>query len=154
MIQRIQSIYLLSASLMFFFMINNPIAQIITEDDGMLELNYLFIQADQPDTFYPVIVWPLSMLLFTVIALGIFSIFLFKKRTLQMRLCMFNILLMFGLIAMVYYYAKFAPIGIVRSDVLFLWPIVVPFISAILAYLALKAIQKDDARVKAWERLR
>ena len=154
MIQRIQSVFLLASSLLFFLMINNPLAQIVTEEGLLLELNYMHLQADQTEPFTPISVWPLSILLFTVMILGVVTIFLFKKRTLQMRLCMFNILLIFGLIGMIYFYAKFARIGVERTETLLLWPIVIPFISAVLSYLALKAIQKDDAVVKSWERLR
>jgi hypothetical protein len=67
---------------------------------------------------------------------------------------MFNILLMFGLVGMIFYYAKYAPIGVERAESVLLWPIVVPLISVILTYLALKRIQKDDALVKSYERLR
>lgn len=154
MIQRIQSIYLLAASMLFFFLLNSPLAEIITVDDNILQLNYLTLEAASPEIFEPLLVWPLTVLLFTIMVLGIVNIFLFKRRTLQMRLCMFNILLMFGLEGMIYYYVKFAPIGVERADSVFLWPIVVPFISIILTYLALKSIQKDDALVKSYERLR
>lgn len=154
MIQRIQSIYLLAASFLLFFLINNPLAEIITVDDNLLELNYLKLQAASPEIFEPLSVWPLTTLLITIIVLGIVTIFLYKKRTLQMRMCMFNILLMFGLVGMIYYYSKFAPINMERADSVLLWPIVVPFISIILTYLALKSIQKDDALVKSYERLR
>jgi hypothetical protein len=154
MIQRIQTIYLLAASLLFFFMLNGPLAQIVTSNDLLLELNYLKLEPSVSESFEPIAVWPLTALLFSVMTLGIVAIFFFKKRTIQMRLCMFNILLMFGLVGMVYYYAKFAPINFERDESVIQWPIVVPFISIILTYLAIKAIQKDEALVKSWERLR
>ena len=158
MIQRIQSIYLLAGALLFFFMINNPLAEIVSaEQELIIQLNYLEIESATPAAdgeFEKQSVWPLTVLLIVIMVLELITIFLFKKRTLQMRFCMFNILLMFGLVAMIYYYTKFAPIGIERADSVLLWPIVVPFISIILTYLALKAIQKDDALVKSWERLR
>ncbi|MFW5644306.1 MAG: DUF4293 domain-containing protein [Bacteroidota bacterium] len=157
MLQRIQTIYLLAAALLFFFMINNSLAELVSEEDVIVELNYLQFEALSPpqgSEFRSQSVWPLSVLLIAIMVIEVVIIFLYKKRVLQMRLCMFNILLMFGLVAMIYYYAKFAPIGINRADSVLLWPIVVPFISIILTYLAMKAIQKDDALVKSWERLR
>lgn len=154
MLQRIQTIYLLAASLLFFFLFNSPLAEIITTEDNLLQLNYLLLEAENPEIFEPLSVWPLTSLLITVMVIGIVNIFLYKKRTLQMRVCMFNILLMFGLVGMIYYYTRFAPIGVERAESVLLWPIVVPFISIILTYLALKAIQKDDALVKSYERLR
>ncbi len=154
MIQRIQSIYLLAATLLFFFMLNNPLAEIVSTENMIIELNYLQTEAVTPDDYEPHSVWPLTVLIISIMVLGIIAIFLYKKRVLQMRFCLFNIFLMFGLVAMIYYYAKLAPIGIERAETVFLWPIVVPFISIILTYLALKSIQKDDALVKSWERLR
>ena len=158
MLQRIQTIYLLAAALLFFFMINNPLAELVSADKELIvELNYLQVEAvnQPPDSdFKPLSVWPLTALLISIMVLEIITIFLYKKRTLQMRFCLFNIFLMFGLVAMIYYYVKFAPVGIERADSVLLWPIVVPFVSIILTYLALKAIQKDDALVKSWERLR
>jgi hypothetical protein len=154
MIQRIQTIYLLAASFLFFFLLNNPLAEIITIEDKLLELNYLKLEAANPEVFTSISVWPLTTLLVTIMVLGIVTVFLYKRRTLQMRFCMFNILLMFGLVGMIYYYAKFAPIDAERAESVLLWPIVVPFISIILTYLALKSIQKDDALVKSYERLR
>jgi len=155
MIQRIQSIYLLAASMLFFFLLTSPLAEIITENERILELNYLTIEnADTSEPDILVTVWPLTALIAVVMVLGIINIFLYKKRTLQMRLCMFNILLMLGLAGMIYFFARFAPIGIERAGAVIGWPIVIPLISMILTYLALKAIQKDDALVKSYERLR
>ena len=71
-----------------------------------------------------------------------------------MRICMFNILLMFGLVGLIWFYTKYTMNKYDGIDSVFLWPIVVPFISIILTYLALKGIQKDDALVKSYERIR
>jgi UDP-N-acetylmuramyl pentapeptide phosphotransferase/UDP-N-acetylglucosamine-1-phosphate transferase len=136
-------------------MLNNPLAEIVsTEQDMIVQLNYLQMEAITDGQYEPQSVWPLTVLLVSIMLIGIVDIFLYKKRTLQMRICLFNIFLMFGLVAMIYYYARYAPVGVDRADSVLLWPIVIPFISIILTYLALKAIQKDDALVKSWERLR
>jgi hypothetical protein len=71
-----------------------------------------------------------------------------------MRICMFNIFLMLGLVALIWFYTKFTVDGLEGNQVVFLRPIVVPFISSVLTYLALKSIQKDDALVKSYERIR
>ncbi len=154
MIQRIQSVYLLLATGLFFFMLTNPLAQIQLPGDVFLLFHHNQITAVASDTFQPVPTWPVTVLIVVVMLVGLVNIFLYKHRTLQMRLCVFNILLMFGLVGLIYFYTKYTlhKFDGVRS--VFLWPIVVPFISIILTYLALKGVQKDDAIVKSYERIR
>ncbi len=154
MLQRIQSLYLLAATSLFFFMINNPLSRISVSEELILEMNAFKLDAILGTGFEPVIVWPFTALLFVVMGLGVAAIFLYKKRSLQMRLCMFNIFLMLGLVALIWFYTKFTVEGLEGDQVVFLRPIVVPFISSILTYLALKSIQKDDAIVKSYERIR
>jgi hypothetical protein len=155
MIQRIQSVFLLAASLLFFFLLYYPIAEIVTAEQELIVMNFLRFEAVNPSAgFESFDILPLTILLFTIMLLGIITIFLYKKRTMQMRFCMFNILLMFGLVGLIYYYSKIAPMGVEREESIILWPVVVPFISAILTFLAMKAIQKDDALIKSLDRLR
>ena len=152
--QRIQTAYVLISSLLFLLLLNNPVARLIISEDLTLRMDVFFISADQNAAFEEFSVWPVATLTISIIAIGLLSIFLFKKRTLQMRLCVFNIILMFGLVGLIYFYIKITVSELNGIDRVFLWPIVIPFISIILTYLALKAIQKDDALVKSYERLR
>lgn len=154
MFQRIQSVYLLAATLLFFFMINHPVSRISVSEELILEMDVFKIDAVVGNDFEKVIVWPFTTLLFIVMGIGIAALLLFKKRTLQMRLCMFNIFLMLGLVALVWFFTKFTVDGLEADQSVFLWPIVVPFISAVLTYLAMKSIQRDDAIVKSYERIR
>lgn len=154
MLQRIQTVYLLAATLLYFFMINHPVSRITVSEELILEMDVLKIDAVIGEGFTPVSVWPFTALLIIVMALGVTALVLYKKRTLQMRICMFNIFLMLGLVALIWFYTKFTVDGLEGDQTLFLWPIVVPFISAILTYLAMKAIQKDDAIIKSYERIR
>ncbi len=154
MIQRIQSVYLFLASVLFVFMLTNPLAQIRLADDTFLIFNNYQVTALSNETFQPVPTWPITVLIAVIMLIGLVTIFLFKKRTLQMRLCVYNIILMFGLIGLIYFYMRYTVNKYDGVDSVFLWPIVVPFISMILTYLALKGIQKDDALVKSYERIR
>ena len=67
---------------------------------------------------------------------------------------MFSILLLFGMIALLYFYTRLIVKQIGGSESLFLWPVILPFVTLLLTYFALKAIQKDDAMIKSYERLR
>ncbi|HYW95834.1 MAG TPA: DUF4293 domain-containing protein [Bacteroidales bacterium] len=154
MIQRIQSIYLLIATALFSIMLTNPVAQIQLSNNTFLLFYHSKIVSMSTDTFQPVPTWPVTVLIAVIMLIGLVNIFLYKKRTTQMRLCVFNIMLMFGLVGLIWFYTRYAVNKYDGIDSVFLWPIVIPFISIILTYLALKGIQKDDALVKSYERLR
>lgn len=154
MIQRIQTLFLLVATALFAIMLTNPVAQIQLSNDTFLLFNHNQIVSMSNDTFQPVPTWPVTVLIAVIMLIGLVDIFMYKKRTLQMRLCVFNIILMFGLVGLIWFYTRFAVNKYDGIDSVFLWPIVVPFVSIILTYLALKGIQKDDALVKSYERLR
>ena len=154
MLQRIQSVYLFISSLLLLLLLNNPVARLVISEDLILNLNVFTIAAGQNADFEAFNVWPLAILAVTVFIIGLITIFLYKKRTTQMRLCVFNIILMFGLVGLIFFYTKMTVKELDGMSSVFLWPIVIPFISIILTYLALKAIQRDDALVKSYERLR
>lgn len=153
MLQRIQTLYLLAAVSLFTLMLTNPLARIIT-DEGIYEMGYLEIHPLNETLNEGIKVWPVTILIFAIMALGLVTILLYKKRTLQMRLCMFNILLMLGLVGLIYFYSRFTQADLNASNSVLLWPIVIPPVSAVFTYLAMKAIQKDDALVKSYDRLR
>ncbi len=154
MIQRIQSIYLLIATGLFIFMLTNPLAQILLPGDEFLYFHHNRIVAMSSQTFVPVPSWPVTILIVVIMLIGLMAIFLYRNRILQMRLCVFNILLMFGLVGLIYFFMKYTMKKFDGVDSVFLWPIVVPFISIILTYLALKRIQKDEALVRSYDRIR
>ena len=154
MIQRIQSVYLFLAAMLFLFLFSNPIAKLQIDDSLMLELFHNRIIAVSQADFDPLSTWPLTILVSVIIIIGMVTIFLYRNRSLQMRLCIFNILLMFGLVGLIWFYVKYTMNKMSGLDSVFLWPIVVPLISIVLTYLAYKGIQKDDALVKSYDRIR
>jgi len=97
--------------------------------------------------------WPMSVILALVPLLALIALFLYKKRPLQMRLTMLVLLLSLGtLILGAFYVLMFDR----KIDVNIIWKVKVlfPFISAILAWLAYRAILKDELRVRSYDRLR
>jgi D-alanyl-lipoteichoic acid acyltransferase DltB (MBOAT superfamily) len=153
MIQRIQTIYLLAAVSLFSLMLTNPLSRIVTDED-LYEMDFMQVQALGTDAGESMKVLPVTILIFSIMAVGLLTIFLYRKRTLQMRLCMFNILLMLGLVGLIYFYTKMIEGNLNAPNSVLLWPIVVPPVSAVFTFLAMKAIQKDDALVKSYDRLR
>jgi len=97
--------------------------------------------------------WPLSFLLALVPVLALAAIFLYRKRSTQMRVTMITLLLSLGTLFLgAFYVIMFDR----KIDVTIIWKIkvVFPVISAILAWLAYRAILKDDLMVKSYDRLR
>lgn len=139
MIQRIQSIYLFIVTALSITQCFFPFAAV----KGMsLGMGNCYIYAGLA-AIAPIV--------------SLVSIFMFKKRILQMRLNSFNIILMlFQIISMVAYFFYFKS-NAVADDVLpthILLPFALPFINIILTYLAIRAIGKDEALVRSLDRLR
>jgi len=154
MIQRIQTIYLSIAAFLMLLLFSNPIAQIIISEKLYLTLWHYQIVGGSDDLFTPVSTWPITVLLSVIVFIELIIIFMFKRRNLQIRLCVFNLLLMFGIVGLIYYFTKYTITSSKNIKSVFLWPIVCPMIAIILNYLALKAIQKDENLVRSYERIR
>jgi len=104
-------------------------------------------------------VWPLLALCISSILLSLVAISQFKKRVLQIRLCVFNILLIVGFYAMLAWYYWILKDwtledGFLVDKIAFNWTVVLPAINIILIYLSIRAIGRDEALVRATERLR
>ena len=86
-----------------------------------------------------------------VAVLAFVTIFLFKKRMLQIRLTIFSSVVLIG-----YYLALAALIFMTAEDTSFTpsWTICLPFIGIVLNWLAIRGIGADEALVKAYDRLR
>lgn len=135
MIQRIQSLYLfivtaLFASLFFTeFVVMNGVEYCVT------------------DSVFMIIITAVIALL----ALG--TIFCFNNRTLQVRVSIFNMLLMLGWYVMAAYVTH-NDLGAIFWNGEMKIVLTFPLISIILDYLAIRGILKDDALVKSYDRLR
>jgi hypothetical protein len=155
MIQRIQSLYLLLALavllLIFFFplsiytdsnnfvysLVHNGLAKYSNNEWVLVKSNFLS-----------------SIFLIPTCLIIILSIFLFNNRKRQIKLCwvsmITSILLFISFI--IRYKLAVGDLNITNSN--YSWPVIMPVVSAILAYLALKAIKKDDDLVKSADRIR
>jgi len=94
-----------------------------------------------------------SLLAFGILicALNLIIIFMYKSRVLQIRLCIYNILLLIGMTGVVMFLLHTLQYN---PSVKFRLPMVFPVVSAILHYLAFRSIRKDELMVLALSRLR
>ncbi|MDX9846091.1 MAG: DUF4293 domain-containing protein [Tenuifilaceae bacterium] len=153
MIQRIQTAFLIIATILLVFMVFMPVASVVRPtDEVVFELGFKGLESadgvKEPFTSYP-----MSILVLICLAICITTIFLFKRRMLQIRLCVVNIVLLLGLQGLVYYFAKAAQSSI-DGNLSFSLLFVFPLISAILVFLALRAVARDEALVRSLDRLR
>ena len=149
MIQRIQSVYLLVVTILMVICMCSPIGSIITNANEISELGNLCITF--PDGTKDYTPWALFVILLVVAALSFVTIFLFKKRMLQIRLTIFSSVVLIG-----YYIALVAYLFMLAEDTTFSasWTICLPFAALILNWLAIRGIGADEALVKAYDRLR
>lgn len=148
MIQRIQTVYLLVV-----------IGLLVT---GMcLPLGYFTDAEAVVYTFSPLGIsagtafqssWGLFCILLLSAMIALATIFLFKNRMLQIRMTIFNTILLIG------FYLAFIAFYLVLSKELesfrIHWALCLPLVAVILNYLAIRAIGKDEVLVKAADRLR
>lgn len=148
MIQRVQTIYLFLVAAIAVFMLFNPIGHFIAGTDMHTLYNSMLAFADGTKSYTP---WALCAILLIVALISTCNIFLFKKRMLQIRLCIFSIILLIG-----YYLTLVAFIFLLKGDMKFAlsWTLALPAVSIILTWLAMRGIGKDEMLVRAYDRLR
>ncbi len=153
MIQRIQTLYLLLAlacmgSLMIF-----PFGEIVLESQETVKLGiqgFDYVKDGKTENFN---VLPLTIMLAISMLTTFVSIFLFKKRMLQIRFNVFNLIIQIGSIGLMFFYL-FQAKGAAGVDWSTKITILMPFVAAVFTYLAIRSIGKDEALVRSVSRLR
>lgn len=149
MIQRIQSVYLLCAVALLVASLCLPLGYFTDSMGVVYTLTPLAIDSVNVSQA----TWGLFCLLLLSAIVGTATILLFKNRPLQMRMTIFNIILLVG-----YYITFFVFYWILKSDLeasfRIHWALSFPLVAMVLIYLAFRAIAKDEIMVKAADRLR
>jgi glucan phosphoethanolaminetransferase (alkaline phosphatase superfamily) len=139
---------LIIMGLMFFF----PVIRFIDPDSNTYELICLGVVNIESGN-YIVKAIPLTILLAVIVLLLLITIFSYKNRIMQMRLSVFNILLMLGSVGLIYFYSLQAH-GKIDGETFYLYPVIFPVVSAILAFLAFRGVKKDEELVRSYDRIR
>ena len=151
MIQRIQTLFLIAVLVLSGLMLTGDLVKMDNGTGTLFTISLAGLGEEGGEIIQRL--WPLSVLLVIVPLLALVSIFLFKRRKLQMRVTMLVLLLSLGTLILGAFYIMMLDSKI---DVTVIWKIkaVFPLVSAILAWLAYRAIMKDDLMVKSYDRLR
>jgi hypothetical protein len=156
MIQRVQSIYLVFASIAISTLFFLPIAVFTDSSADIFHLCFNGIaQFTKNGWLLKEKCLLMDCTIIIALAGSILSIFYFKNRKRQIKICWFLIIFDLLLLLLGFYYE----INIVKSHFLISvtslnWPAVLPIVSIILTYLAIVAIKKDEELVKSMDRIR
>ncbi len=152
MIQRIQTVYLLIVTMLTGAVLFLPTADFYSLQEGVFELNYKGLIGENGMLITST--WNITLLMAVVLLLSFISIFFYKKRILQIRIIIFNIVLMLGYYALLAYWIFKIKGSLTDAEVSLSLIASFPLINIILSYLAVRAIGKDEALVRSLDRLR
>lgn len=153
MIQRIQSLFLLFATILSAIMTFLPFSQMMTADGELLKLFCTGLHnIPQDKLIYNA--WPLCVLTVVTGLISFVTIIIYQRRILQMRFCVYNILLSIAqFIIILFYFFKFKKeFGADLHS--FSFTIILPLVNIILIFQAFRAIRRDDILIKSYDRLR
>lgn len=149
MIQRIQTLYLLVVAALMAVTLFAPLAWFGMEGQ-QLTLYAFALKSSAGEIVRPPIWTGLLLALSCVLPLVV--IFLYKRRMLQLRLCVVEMVLLVGcviMLAVAYFW------GHADTEFQGMKPaIILPIISLIFAFLAAKAIFRDELLVRSLNRIR
>jgi hypothetical protein len=127
--------------------------------DGHQVTPSAFSIADAEGTLSHMSAWLGGVLLLATL-LPFVTIFLYKNRPLQIRLCGVECVLLVGALALVgaFTYAVcnniFADFDITWANIVFRFPVLMPVVSLVLTPLAMRAILRDELLVRSLDRIR
>ncbi len=147
MIQRIQTVYLLLAGLLVATLFQFDFAELAVNGELYI-FNAQGIFNGEEMIFDGL---PIMLFIGLISLLHFIIIFMYKKRILQIRLTVFTIILLIGLFGLFFY---FTYAGFDDIQVAFKIPVAFPVVAAILDYLAIRGIGKDEALVRSMDRIR
>jgi len=163
MLQRIQTVFLILATLLGIAVFLFPLTSFTIKDctfdlfiTGCKNIDAACPYVFQIKTYFHMII------LIAVILLCIGTIFLYKKRTLQMRLCRFVIMADVVFIFLIFMFADtiknrfIKDYGILPDDIIidFKFGSIIPIIMIVFLFLANRYIKKDENLIKSADRLR
>ncbi len=153
MIQRIQSIYLLIAFGLMTALLFLPIATLTDASANLFSFQALGIKDAAGKISRLDATIPFAVITAISAIINLIAIFMYKKRLLQKRLGIFNIILMIGIYAVIYIIPNYL-LDIPDITVNYQYAVTFPGVSAIFVFMANKAIQKDINIIKSYDRIR
>ncbi len=149
MIQRIQTLYLLAIVALGIALIWQPVVQLITPEGTDLQVWELSALGGVPMQG----LWGLLVTTILIPVLALIDIFLFKKRLLQARLNIFLAMLCLGYYGVLAIYVWQAKLALGVDWHVLPWASI-PLVYFVFTLMATRRILKDEALVRAADRIR
>lgn len=146
MIQRIQTLYLLAIVALGIALIWLPVLELVTPEGQVYELTAL---GGAPLKG----LWGLTLTTVLIPVMAFVDIFLYKKRLLQARLNIFSVMLCIGYYGVLAIYVWLAKMSMTIDWYITIWASF-PLICMVLTLMATRRILKDEALVRAADRIR
>ena len=157
MLQRIQTLYLMAVTLLMVVTLIFPLV-FIAVDGQQVNLS-AFAISDAEGVLSHASAW-LGGVLALATLLPFVTIFLYKNRPLQIRLCGVECVLLIGAVALVGAFTYvvcnniFTEFDITWSNIVFRFGVLMPIVSVVLTVLAMRAILRDELLVRSPDRIR
>ena len=150
MIQRIQTLYLLAIVILGITLLFQPVLQLVTlEEASELQIWELTALGGAPLQG----LWGLTLTTALIPLLALIDIFLYRKRLLQARLNIFSAFLCLGYYGVLAIYVWQAKLALEVEWSILPWA-AIPAICFVLTLMATRRILKDEALVRAADRIR
>lgn len=153
MIQRIQSLYILIVIGLLGSMFFIPLAELMDLQENLYSFDIIGVKPASGDGSIQLFTYHLLVIISAAILVGFVTVFNYKNRIFQIRLCIFNILLLIGFYGMLLFIVnrvkeQFA------ANIYYAVPVLFPVLSVILIFLAIRAIRKDIILLRSYDRIR
>lgn len=152
MIQRIQSLFLLIVVLLMGALCFVPFASFLHEGE-IFRQTVWGISSTGENAEMVVKTIPMGILVVLATLLPLVTIFLYKKRELQMRLCVVELVLLLGVVIYMAMYL-FRSGSDISDKIAFSIVDLFPLIAMILTWMAFRRIMKDEILIKSLNRIR
>lgn len=151
MIQRVQTFFLVLVGTILGVMLFFPLGDLVSSTGEGYRFLFYGVVNSANETVVSFL--PLAILLVFMPLFSLVTIFFFKYRILQMRFCVYNIILMFASVGFIWFESHQAG-KLLQADTIFSPSVVAPLVSAILTYLAFRGIRRDELLVRSVDRIR
>ena len=162
MIQRRQTVYMLLAAIVSALLFCMPLAS-FNADGNVMRFTIFGIQNPiETISLSMTYTWPLVALTVLMTIAPLVTIFLYKKRELQVRLCRIDMLMTIVFIGLVFLYYEKDLTKVIAAvegdeyqlDVAYFFGMALPLLGLVFEILAIRGIKKDIELLKSIDRLR
>ena len=155
MIQRIQTVFLFLATVFAGILFFTPVFSFNYGGELLKLTIYSVKNANELISFSVAYTLPLLLIAALIVAIPAVTIFMYKKRELQLKLSSLNIFLNAALCGLIFlFYSSNIEKRVDVESITYLFGTYIPLINMVLSVLAMRWVKKDIELLKSVDRLR